>query len=340
MHGNHIVTGMRLQDFLRRDLVPHTAARTPVIVGHRGSPRHCAENTVASVRRALAEGAVAVEVDLCRTRDGRLVLWRDDHPNEGTALARQAGLVDLYAVPEVPRLGSPLRRAVSELALEEMRESHAYHLRRGIVSEVLGLRRGRHIPFETLDDLLSAAPSLPALQELYLGLRLEPSLAPEAFRLAARLAHFAASQNRGMRVTFHVSSRQEEVFAVLRDAVGRKPGQLIPYADLVHPGFLEASRRLGARHVTCRWRGRSWSSFRADLERVLAARERGQLDRVAVWTINDPARLEELLRLGPDAILTDDVPLALRLSHPAQREVDEDADARIPAEQEGALTLG
>src|SRR5262245_48737950 len=135
-------------------------------------------------------------------------------------------------------------------------------------------------------------------------------------------------------------SPNAEVFAVLQEAAARRPGHLVPYADLVLPGFLGAARRLGARRVTCRGRGRSWNSFREDLEQVLAARERGQLDRVAVWTVNDPARLEELLRLGPDAILTDDVPLALRLAHPALRESGEGAAARVPAEQEGALTLG
>src|SRR5262249_33771848 len=253
---------MRLQDFLRRELAPGRAPRPPIIVGHRGSPRHCAENTVASVRRALTEGAVAVEVDLCRTRDGRIVLWRDDHPNQRAALARQAGLVELFAVPEVPRLGSPLRRAVRELDLDEMRKSHAYHRRKGIVSEMLGLRRGRHIPFETLEDLLSAAPNMPALQDLYLDLRLDSSLAPEAFRLAARLAHFAAAHDRGS-LTFHVMSPHAEVFGVLQEAEARRPGNLVPYVDLVHPGFLEAARSLGARHVTCRGRGRSWSSFRA-----------------------------------------------------------------------------
>jgi glycerophosphoryl diester phosphodiesterase len=328
-----------MQDLLFRDMRLDRPARTPVIVGHRGSPRRCAENTVASVRRALREGAVAVELDLCRTRDGRLVLWRDDRPNEHVALARQAGLVDLYAVPEVPRLGSPQRRAVGDLELAQMRETHAYHRRRGVVSEVLGLRRGGRIPFETLEDLLAAAPGLTGLQDLYLQLRLDAHLANEVFRLAARLAHFAASRN-GDALSFHIMSPHQEVFAVLQEAASRRPGYILAYADIFRPGFLETARRLGARRVTCRWRGRPWNEFRADLLDILEARDRGRVERIAVWTINDPARLEELLCLGPDAILTDDVPLALRLSSPAIRQVDEREAASLVHDTEGALTVG
>ena len=313
--------------------------RTPAIVGHRGSPRRCAENTVASVRRALMEGAAAVEVDMCRTHDGRLVLWRDVDPNEGVALRRQAGLVDLYAVPEVPRLGSPLRRTVGDLDLSEMRETYAYHRRSGILTEVLGLRRGRRIPFETLEDLLSAAPGLPGLQDLYLDLRLDASLAPEVFRLAARLAHFASSKA-GASLGFHLMSPHPEIVAVAQEAAVRGPGNLFPYLHLVRPGFLESARRFGAKRVTCRENGRSWRAFRSDLGEILEARDQGDIDRVVVWTVNDRDRLEELLALGPDAVLTDDIPLALRLSHPVLREVGTEMIGRIGDEPEGALTLG
>jgi hypothetical protein len=59
-----------------------------------------------------------------------------------------------------------------------------------------------------------------------------------------------------------------------------------------------------------------------------------------VWTVNDPKRLEDLLDLRPDAILTDDIPLALRLMHPALRDVEEAVvDSMVP-EVSSALTVG
>jgi glycerophosphoryl diester phosphodiesterase len=201
-----------------------------------------------------------------------------------------------------------------------MRETHCYHRRRGLVQELLGWRPRRTIPFETLEDLLAAVPGMGELQHLYLNLRLEESLAAEAYRLAARLAHFAATD--GGALMFHVMSPHQAVVEALQQAARRGPGNLIAYAVLSRPGFVAAARERGVRSVTCRVQGRPWSAFRAELAEVLAARKRGTIDRVVVWTVNDPARLEELFHLGPDAILTDDIPLALRLMQPAVLEAE------------------
>jgi glycerophosphoryl diester phosphodiesterase len=46
-------------------------------VAHRGASRVAPENTLAAFRRALDAGAAAVECDVQRTRDGRLVVMHD-----------------------------------------------------------------------------------------------------------------------------------------------------------------------------------------------------------------------------------------------------------------------
>ncbi|MFD8968437.1 glycerophosphodiester phosphodiesterase [Streptomyces sp. NPDC059568] len=56
------------------------AARTVVAVGHRGDPYRIRENTVPSIRSALARGAHAVEIDVRLTRDGVPVLLHDSSP--------------------------------------------------------------------------------------------------------------------------------------------------------------------------------------------------------------------------------------------------------------------
>lgn len=48
-------------------------------IGHRGARRIAPENTLESLRIALAEGADGVEFDVQRTCDGELVLFHDDH---------------------------------------------------------------------------------------------------------------------------------------------------------------------------------------------------------------------------------------------------------------------
>jgi len=50
----------------------------PLIFGHRGSPRNALENTLASFRLALEEGADGIEVDVQRTSDGVLVAYHDE----------------------------------------------------------------------------------------------------------------------------------------------------------------------------------------------------------------------------------------------------------------------
>jgi glycerophosphoryl diester phosphodiesterase len=46
-------------------------------IGHRGAAGTAPENTLASMRRAVALGAEAVEFDIHRTRDGELVVMHD-----------------------------------------------------------------------------------------------------------------------------------------------------------------------------------------------------------------------------------------------------------------------
>ena len=69
------------------------------VVGHRGSKDECPENTLPCLRRALEEGADAVEFDVRATKDGHLILLHDE------TFERVAGL--------------PLRP--SDLTLEEVR---------------------------------------------------------------------------------------------------------------------------------------------------------------------------------------------------------------------------
>lgn len=54
------------------------AAVTPLVIAHRGASRDAPENTLAAFRRAIADGADALETDLWRTRDGAWVCHHDE----------------------------------------------------------------------------------------------------------------------------------------------------------------------------------------------------------------------------------------------------------------------
>lgn len=93
-----------------------------VRIGHRGAAGHAPENTLAAVRAGLALGVDFVEVDLQRTRDGRLVVMHDatvDRTTNGSGL-------------------------VSDMTWEELRRFDAGHGERvPSLEEVLEEARGR-----------------------------------------------------------------------------------------------------------------------------------------------------------------------------------------------------
>ena len=60
-------------------LLGHLPRSRPIVVGHRGVPLLHQENTLAGIRRAIAFGIPAVEIDVQLTKDRRAVVIHD-HP--------------------------------------------------------------------------------------------------------------------------------------------------------------------------------------------------------------------------------------------------------------------
>ncbi len=67
---------------------PITSARlAPWVIAHRGASFDAPENTLASFRKAIRDGADAIELDCQRTADGRLIVLHDlllDRTTDGT----------------------------------------------------------------------------------------------------------------------------------------------------------------------------------------------------------------------------------------------------------------
>ncbi|WP_075830728.1 glycerophosphodiester phosphodiesterase [Deinococcus marmoris] len=59
---------------------------TPLLLGHRGTPRLHQENTMRGFQAALDAGLDGVEMDVRRLRDGTLVIHHDEHLKDGRAL--------------------------------------------------------------------------------------------------------------------------------------------------------------------------------------------------------------------------------------------------------------
>ncbi len=100
-------------------------------IGHRGSPVNEPENTIPSLERALREGANALEVDLCVTKDKEVILWHDWNPDELVALIREGGFEpEVSYKPDFPSPFSGYRMKISELELKEFRK-HFNYIKKG-----------------------------------------------------------------------------------------------------------------------------------------------------------------------------------------------------------------
>lgn len=70
-------------------------------IGHRGAAGHAPENTLASFKKALEQGAQGVEFDVHRTADGHLVVIHDallDRTTNGSGLIRGKTLAEIKAL--------------------------------------------------------------------------------------------------------------------------------------------------------------------------------------------------------------------------------------------------
>jgi glycerophosphoryl diester phosphodiesterase len=286
---------------------PKASRRPPLaVVGHRGAARERPENTLPSFDRALEVGANAIETDVCVTRDGRFVLWHDADPDAPVALARQAGGERLAFRPSVPDFGSPWRRPVRELDLDDFRPRCGYVPAGGGESRV---------PIEPLERLFEWAPGARRLERVLLDVKLGEAETGAAAALL-RAVRTAAGEPRLRSLVFHLLSPQEEIVRALsaEAARGGLPANVRICADFELPGVLRANRPALVPEVSMGCGERMWAGFRREVCRVVRARNDGRLDRVTVWTVNRERRLRQLLRIGVDAILTDEAAVLRRIA--------------------------
>lgn len=238
-----------------------------LVVGHRGAAAVAPENTLPALRRAVEDGADAVELDLRASLDRRLVVIHDDTVDRTTDGAGRVG----------------------EMTLEELRALDAGH--------AFTPDRGRSHPFRdegvripTLDEALEALGELPVIVELKseaAGRRLATWLEerPEA---AARMLVGGADPGAvgppSRLARWRSAWRDELVPYVLLGKVGLA-GLAVPEAA----ALMVPERRYLVPIVSSRF----------------VARAHRDGFGVHVWTVNRPDRMRALLAMGVDGILSD-----------------------------------
>lgn len=269
--------------------------------GHRGARGLLPENTVAAFQRALQEGADTLELDVMLTADGVAVVSHDPalHPD----LTRDAGGHWLEST-------GPLIRSLS---LERLR---TYDL--GRVKP--GSRTARDFPSQQPAD----GQRMPTLKEvLALGrpqtrfnveIKLDPRV-PEQFApletLVDTVVRVIGEAGVGSRVlvqsfNWNVLQRVQQVAPLLATSylTIQQPNANTVAAAAWMAGFSLAAQGSVPKMVKAAG-GRWWAPHFRDVtaESVREAQALGL--KVAVWTVNDPGVMQQMLALGVDALITD-----------------------------------
>jgi glycerophosphoryl diester phosphodiesterase len=335
-----VIQGLRSGLVWLRDVVlpapPRILAVDPtqfLIVGHRGACASAVENTIASCEHAVEiEGADAVEIDLCVTQDGQVVVWHDWDPDALVALARQAGAeLDVLCRPVVPPTGHPMRRPVCDLTLEELRAHYGY--------AVVGQDQTVSARLPVLEEVVCWARTKPRLKAVLLDCKVPPAHKELSVVVAEALHREVEREPVGAQFVF--LTPYAEVLEVLQAVA---PAAVCAFDVEIPAGFFPDRAQLSA-VARARMSGNEWASIgrplftiggwwtyrktiRADLERMRASHGTTlpvPPEYYVCWTINRTREMRHLMRMGVSGILTDFPPLLRRLLN---RQIHKDARHR------------
>jgi glycerophosphoryl diester phosphodiesterase len=280
------------------------------LLAHRGAMSSAPENTVAACQAAIDAGAGGVEVDVCVTRDGHVVLWHDRDPGALISRARRRGSEGTPFIPLVPADRRKLK-PISELTLAEVHEGYGYA---ELEAPLIGGARERIGEVETFEQLIAWLASEPRAQTLMLDVKLIVSEISRVAPLMTALERALVEHPELRERCLHLMCAERELFEVLqREQKERALDAWKLTADFELPGVLETAREIGAWDialgVTLR---RSWAAVRNDVAHTVRARRRGELGSVTVWTIEEADQLEELSQMGVDNVIVSDELIAHR----------------------------
>jgi glycerophosphoryl diester phosphodiesterase len=272
----------------------------PEVVGHRGSREGAYEHTLGAFRKAIADGADALECDIRLTADGHLVCL---HDRRLEFVSGQRGVVSAMTLDEL--------RAVRFGARRPWRTADRYRGGRPVAPPADAAADDTRLV--TLRELLElvAAAGRP------IGLLIEIKH-PTRYggRTEARLVELLTEFGLDRRV-LDANGRPAVRVMSFAEVSMRRMRRLAPELDLVYlMGRLPRRYRDGSLPAGVRIAGIGMQIVRTDPGYVARAHARGH--QVSVWTVNEPVDVQRCLDAGVDSITTDR-PLAVRQQVPAPR---------------------
>jgi glycerophosphoryl diester phosphodiesterase len=248
---------------------PFFGSTTPIPFAHRGGAKRWPENTLIAFRNAVELGYRHIETDIRETSDGRFVCFHDPTLERTTN-----GHGDLR-----------------DHKLTELQRLDAGH---NFIDDGSYAFRGAGARIPTLEDALT----------LDAGVRLNLEIKPNDPTLAGRL--WELIDHHGIHDRVLVASEHDEVTAAFRKysrgrvvtSAGRKGAQRF-WARVLAGAWKHAMFPFDALQIPPTFHGMKVLNPRF----VEAAHHHGI--QIHVWTIDDPAEMEELLAVGVDGIMTD-----------------------------------
>jgi glycerophosphoryl diester phosphodiesterase len=250
---------------------PYFALPGPWLIAHRGGSGLAPENTLAAFDLAVRLGADALEIDVRRTRDGAVVVFHDEETGH---LTGQPGTIEARTLEEVRALDAGFSFSPDGGATFPF--------------------RGAGLTVPTLAELLERHPAV----------RLNVDAKTDDEPLARALAEVlldAGAVDRACVGSFH-------------DAQAGRLGALLPGCARYLP------EQAATCHVMAAKAGSSGEGCPEGYDLASLPHRMGDLlvvdepvvgyfhargTPVHVWTVDDPADMRELLRLGVDGIVTD-----------------------------------
>ena len=146
---------------------PHTSAKAPLVIAHRGASGYVPEHTLAAYALAVLQGADYIEPDLVMTRDGQLVARHDNELGLTTDVAQHPEFAERKRTQAVD--GVSLEGWFSEdFTLAELKTLRA--IERIPQQRPANTRFDGQFEIPTLQEIIDLAKRLEASQQRVIGL--------------------------------------------------------------------------------------------------------------------------------------------------------------------------
>lgn len=261
--------------------------RRVISYAHQGGAWEAPSSTLFAIRRAIDLGSTGIELDVHATADRQLVVCHDatvDRTTDG------AGAIATLTLDQLLRLDNAYFFAPGADVTPGL-DDHEYPYRGRAPGD-------REFGVATLREVLALVADHPGVA-LNLDIKqTAPTVEPYEAELAAALAEFELG---GRVIVASFLDAATDAFAALSPEVATSAGT-IATAEFVQ-AVRAGQRPPDTTHVALQIPMAAGGTRLVDGE--LLAQAHGAGMAVHVWTINDPASMDELIELGVDGIISD-----------------------------------